>query len=215
MASVKVSQTWVIQHGATKLTVPDTLVKTIDGQDCLKLAWTNKVIIKLIADGVENVPDNASLAGCRAVSMLQDLRNAASGLCKTECNAQVSALMDDGDIQPVVNKARRGKAKPQLRPDDDDDAENQQLISFEVEGYGEVVAKKARMGHEVLVIPMTQDMIAKVFKIFKDTGVALQSKKHRDYVRSGIWVGGKPSKRRRTGECLEDDADGGEMCEGM
>ena len=210
MASVKVSQAWVIQHGSTNATVPSSLVQTIDGQDCLKFAWTNRFIVKLIAEGVvEDIPKNASIAGCPAVTMLQELRNTASGILKHNISAQVSSLMDDDDTQPVDKQCRRFKVKPNQCPDDDTDAE--QLVSFEVEGYGEVVAKKAKMGHEVLVIPITQDMIARVLNIFKATGVTLQSKKQRDYVRSGFWIGGKPSKRRKDGHCDEDDDHGDEL----
>ena len=213
MASVKVSQTWVIQHGSTKLTVPDNLVQTIDGRACLKFAWTNRFIVKIIADGVlDHIPKNASIAGCPAVAILQDLRNTASGILKHHTNSHSSTLMDDDDdddIQPVVKQGRSFKVKPHQCQDDDTDAE--QLVNFEVEGYGEVVAKKAKMGHEVLVIPITQDMIERVLNIFKDTGVTLQSKKHRDYVRSGFWVGGKPSKRRKDGHCDDDNDHGAEL----
>jgi hypothetical protein len=208
MASVKVSQAWVIQHGSTKMTVPDNLIQTIDGQDCLKFAWTHRFIVKLIADGVVDIL-NPSIAGCPAVTMLQDLRNTASGILKHPTNTQASKLMEYVHNLPVGKPHRRFKVKPHQCPDDDTDAE--QLVSFEVEGYGEVVAKKAKMGHEVLVIPMTQDMIARVLNIFKDTGVTLQSKKQRDYVRSGFWVGGKPSKRRKDGHCDEDDDHGAEL----
>jgi hypothetical protein len=211
MASVKVSQTWLIQHGSAKVTVPDNLVQTIDGQDCLKFAWTHRAIVKLIADGVVDIPINPSIAGCPAVTMLQGLRNTASGIFEHHTKTHASTLMDDDDedSQPVAKQGRRFKVKPHQCPDDGTDAE--QLVSFEVEGYGEVVAKKAKMGHEVLVIPITQDMIERVLNIIKDTGVTLQSKKHRDYVRSGFWIGGKPSKRRKDGHCHADDDHGAEL----
>ena len=184
--AVRVSShtTWTIHHGEQHVIAPDNMVQMVNGEPFFRLSSTNRSLVKLVAAGhVDNFQGftNPSLAGSTGLKLMLDLRNAASGL-GVQPQDPAHQLMD-----PVPGASPKRKPKRARRsglPAEAYAGDCDEVVSFQVgEHGGLVVAKKAAMAAEDLVVAMTSSVLDVVFSTIISHGLVLDAKK--SYTKSG------------------------------
>lgn len=211
--TLSLAKTWELTYDGQTIPIPKKLVYCYDGEEFFKLCATHSGTVKLLTRS-KAPGKNVSIANSPGIRALIKARNIASGILvpvvpKEDVAAKVmeGACMIEDSAEPKLKRAKPNKVPPSC------------LVTSQIEGYGEVVMRRAVSLDEAILVPMKEKNILALFEAILHVGIDIKKKDlgtTRSYVKSGKYAKSQPEEAHgeHDGEAEDDAEDDAEEDDG-
>jgi hypothetical protein len=185
--ALTLAKTWQLGYNGQSMRIPKQLITDDSGSEYFKLCATHYSTVKLLTGCAEK---NLSIANSPGICALRKARNIASGILVpvvpkegVAAKAMQGACLPEKHEEPKLKRAKLVRV-PEIG-----------IVTCTIEGYGEVVMKRARELDEPILVPMNKDNILALFEAIRHVGLDIKKKDlgtTRAYVKSGLYVKSQP-----------------------
>ena len=185
--ALTLAKTWQLGYNGQSMRIPQQLIVDESGTEYFKLCATHYSTVKLLTGSAEK---NLSIANSPGIRALRTARNIACGILVpvvpkggVAAKAMQGACMPEQPGEPKLKRARFVRVPESC------------IVTCTIEGYGEVVMKRAMGLDDPILVPMNKDNILALFEAIRHVGLTIKKKDlgtTRTYTKSGRYVKSQP-----------------------